>query len=74
MDRRIGHCQPCGSVIGTAEVEYIVSVGELIICKCKGGIAFDCLIQQADGFEQALCLRVNKDSLRDECLACMYRS
>ena len=49
LDRHIRHSQPRGSVIRTSEVEQIVSVGELIICKRESGIAFDCLIQQANG-------------------------
>ena len=30
------------------EVEQIMSLGELVICKREGGIAFDCLIQQSE--------------------------
>ena len=37
-----------------SEVDHILSVGKLVICKRKGGIAFDCLIQQANGLEKAL--------------------
>jgi len=55
-------------VISAHEVEQIVSVGKLVIGKCEGVIAFDCLAQQANGLEQALRLRRTKNSSRDECL------
>jgi hypothetical protein len=67
LDRRVGHGQPRRSVIDTQEVEQIVNVGKLVICKCEGGIAFDRFIQQANGLGQALRLRGTKKSTRDEC-------
>ena len=44
-----------------------MSLGELVICKCEGWIAFDRLIQQANGLGQALMFRRTKNSSRDEC-------
>jgi hypothetical protein len=53
-------------VIYTSEVEQIVSVGQLIIGKRKSWIAFNRLVQQANGLGQALRLRCAKNSSRDE--------
>jgi hypothetical protein len=36
-------------VINARKIELIVGLGELVIGKREGGIAFDCLIQQANG-------------------------
>jgi len=44
-------------VIGTKEVEQVVSVRKLVMGKGKGWITLKCLIQQANGLEQALVLR-----------------
>src|SRR5439155_1625781 len=57
LDCPVGHGQPRRSVVHTLEVEHIVSLGKLVICKCEDGIAFDCLIQEANGLKQALRLR-----------------
>src|SRR5713226_7732584 len=67
FDRRVGHSQPRRSVIGAEEVEQIVGIGKLVICKCESGIAFDCQFEQANGLKQALFLRRTKNRTRDEC-------
>ena len=51
LDCRVRHSQPRRSVICTSKVEQIVSVGQLIICKRKGWIVLDRLVQQANGVE-----------------------
>jgi len=40
--------QPRRSVIGTKEVEQVVSVRKLVMGKGKGWITLQCLIQQAN--------------------------
>jgi hypothetical protein len=53
-------------VIGTKEVEQVVSVRKLVMGKGKGWITLQCLIQQANGLEQALVLRRAEQSSLDE--------
>ena len=43
-----------------------MNVGQLVICKREAWIAFNRLVQQANGFGQALRLRCAKNSSRDE--------
>src|SRR6266478_292339 len=66
LDCPVGHGQPRRSVVDTLEVEHIVSLGKLVICKCEDGIAFDCLIQEANGLKQALRLRRTYNCSLDE--------
>src|SRR5207247_705768 len=57
LDCPVGHSQTLRSVVDPLEVDHIVSLGKLVICKCEAGIAFDCLIQEANGLKQTLRLR-----------------
>src|SRR5205807_9707229 len=66
LDGRVGHGQPRRSVIGPKEVEQVVSVRKLVMGKGKGWIKLKCLIQQANGLEQALVLRRAEQRSLDE--------
>ena len=69
LNRIIGHRQSLRRVIDPCEIELIVSVSKLVMCKGKVLVAFHRFAQQANGFKEVISLRRVEHRTGDERLA-----